>query len=166
VHLQPSRMAPQSAALFLALLEQTGLDPTAIRGGLGLSPIGQKSLAGGGAASLSERLRRTAEAAAYAADRFPRLKTVAITATAPHEAGGSEAQEIAFACAGGASYMRAFIEHGLSPDQAANALEFSFAADADIHLTIAKLRAARRAWARVAEAFGVSEDKRAMPCMW
>jgi len=162
VHLQPSRMAPQSAALFLALLEDTGLDAASIKGGLGLSPIGRKSLAGGGAASLEERLARTAEAAACAADRFPGLKTVAITATAPHEAGGSEAQEIAFACAGGASYMRVFIDHGLSPDQAAAALEFSFAADADIHLTIAKLRAARRAWARVAEAFGVSEDGRAM----
>ena len=162
IHLQPSRMAPQSAALFLALLEQSDLDPASIKGGLGLSPIGQKSLAGGGAASLEERLQRTAEAAAYAAERFPGVKTVAITATAPHEAGGSEAQEIAFACAGGASYMRAFIDSGLSPDQAANALEFSFAADADIHLTIAKLRAARRAWARVTEAFSVSEDRRAM----
>jgi methylmalonyl-CoA mutase len=162
VHLQPSRMAPQSAALFLALLEQSGLDPNTVQGGLGLSPIGQKSLAGGGAASLEERLARTAEAAAYAAERFPGVKTVAITATAPHEAGGSEAQEIAFACAGGASYMRAFIDSGLTPDQAAGALEFSLAADADIHLTIAKLRAARRAWARVAEAFGVSEDLRAV----
>jgi methylmalonyl-CoA mutase len=52
--------------------------------------------------------------------------------------------------------MRAFIDHGMSADQAANALEFSFAADADVHLTIAKLRAARRVWARVAEAFGCS----------
>ena len=162
VHLQPSRMAPQSAALFLALLEQSDLDPASIKGGLGLSPIGQKSLAGGGAASLTERLTRTAEAAAYAAEAFPQIKTVAITASAIHEAGGSEAQEIAFACAGGASYMRAFIDHGLTPDQAARALEFSIAADADIHLTIAKLRAARRAWARVAEAFGVSEEARAM----
>ena len=162
VHITPSRMAPQYAALFLALLDDSGLDGKAIKGGLGLSPIGQKSLAGGGAASLAERLTRTAEAAAYAAERYPGLRVVAITATAPHEAGGSEAQEIAFACAGGASYMRAFIDHGLSPDQAANALEFSFAADADIHLTIAKLRAARRAWARVAESFGVSEDQRKM----
>ena len=162
IHLQPSRMAPQFAAVFLARLEQSDVDPKSIKGGLGLSPIGQKSLAGGGAASLEERLTRTAEAAAYAAERFPGMKTVAISASAPHEAGGSEAQEIAFACAGGASYMRAFIDAGLSPDQAAHALEFSFAADADIHLTLAKLRAARRAWARVAEAFGVSEDRRAM----
>lgn len=162
LHITPSRMAPQYAAMFLALLEGSGIDPASIQGGMGLSPIGQKSLAGGGAASLAERLERTSEAAIYAAERFPHLKTVSITASAPHEAGGSEAHEIAFACGGGASYMRAFIDHGMSPDEAANALEFTFSADADIHLTIAKLRAARRAWSRVAESFGVSADKRAM----
>ncbi|MEQ8435531.1 MAG: methylmalonyl-CoA mutase family protein [Oceanicaulis sp.] len=162
IHFAPSRMAPQHAALLLALYETEGLDGHTLRGGLGLSPIGQKSLAGGGAADLPERLKRTAEAAAYCAEHFPHLKVVSITATAPHEAGGSDAQEIAFVCAGGASYMRAFIDHGMSPDQAAGALEFAIAADADIHLTIAKLRAARRAWTRVLEAFGVSESKRAM----
>ncbi|XBQ15429.1 MAG: methylmalonyl-CoA mutase subunit beta [Oceanicaulis sp.] len=162
VHLSPSRMAPQHAALLIALLEDSGLDPKAIKGGLGLSPIGQKSLAGGGAKDLPERLKRTAEAAAYCATNFPGLKTVSITATAPHEAGGSEAQELAFVCAGGASYMRAFINHGLSPDQAAGALEFSLAVDADVHLGVAKLRAARRVWAKVLEAFGVSEDRRTM----
>lgn len=162
VHMAPSRMSPQFAALYIALLEQSGLDPNAIHGGLGLSPIGQKSFAGGGAAKLPDRLKRTSEVAEYAANTFPNLKTVFITASSPHEAGGSEAHEIAFACAGGASYMRAFIDHGLSPDQAANALEFSMAADADVHLTIAKMRAARRAWAKVAEAFGVSEPNRAM----
>ncbi len=162
IHLAPSRMAPQHAALLLALYESEGLSGDEVRGGLGLSPIGQKSLAGGGAADLPERLQRTAEAAAYCAERFPGVKTVSITATAPHEAGGSEAQEIAFACAGGASYMRAFIDHGLSPDQAAASLEFAFAMDADVHLGVAKLRAARRTWTRVLEAFGVSEGARAM----
>lgn len=162
VHLAPSRMAPQHAALLLALYEREGFRGDQVRGGLGLSPVGQKTLAGGGAAELPERLQRTAEAAALCAERFPQVKTVSITASAPHEAGGSEAQEIAFACAGGASYMRAFIDHGLTPDQAAASLEFAVSVDADIHLTIAKLRAARRAWARVLEAFGVSRERRAM----
>ncbi|MAP48908.1 MAG: hypothetical protein CMH90_05440 [Oceanicaulis sp.] len=162
VYLQPSRMAPQYAALALAYIRDQGLDLSTLKGGLGLSPIGQKSLAGGGAENLPERLKRTAEAAAWCADHAPNIKVVSITANAPHEAGGSAAQELAFACGGGASYMRAFIDHGLTPDQAANALEFSFAADADVHLTIAKLRAARRVWARVAEAFGCSPEAQGM----
>ena len=162
VHISPSLMGPQHAAMFVAALEASGVDADAVRGGLGLSPIGQKSLAGGGAADLDQRLDRAAEAAALTAERYPGLKTVSITASTAHDAGASEAQEIAFALAGGASYMRALIDRGLSANTAARALEFSFAADADIHLTIAKLRAARRAWSRVLEAFGVTEDARAM----
>ncbi|MEO1039388.1 MAG: methylmalonyl-CoA mutase family protein [Pseudomonadota bacterium] len=162
IHLAPSRMGPQYAALMVTALEQSGHDPDVLNGGLGLSPIGQKSMAGGGQHKLEERLERTAEAARYAADRLPRLRTVSITASAAHEAGGSEAQELAFLCAGATSYMRAFIDAGLSADQAAGALEFTLSADADTHLTIAKLRAARRVWARIAEAFGVSQDRRAM----
>lgn len=162
IHVSPSRMGPQHAALFVAALDASGVDGKAVRGGLGLSPIGQKSLAGGGAADLEQRFDRATEAAQLVAERYPNLKTVSITASAAHDAGATEAQEIAFALAGAASYMRVMMDRGLSADAAANALEFSFAADADIHLTIAKLRAARRAWARVAEAFGVSENKRAM----
>ncbi len=162
LHLAPTRTAPQYAALFAAFLEQSELDPEQVSGGFGVSPVGQKSLAGGGAADLEARLARAAEAAAWAAERFAKIRTIAVTASAPHEAGGSEAQELAFACAGGASYMRTFIDHGLSADAAAGALEFTLAVDADVHLSIAKLRAARRLWARVCEAFGVSEDKRAM----
>ncbi len=162
VYLQPSRMAPQYAALALTYMQDQGLDLKALRGGLGLSPIGQKSMAGGGAVNLPERLQRTAEAASWCAEHAPGIKVVSITANAPHEAGGSAVHELAFACAGGASYMRAFIDHGLTPDQAANALEFSFAADADVHLTIAKLRAARRVWARVADAFGCSPEAQGM----
>lgn len=162
IHISPSLMGPMHAAMFVATLDASGVDPNAVRGGLGLSPIGQRSLAGGGAADLPARLDRAAEAAALVADRYPGLKAVSITASTAHDAGASEAQEIAFALAGGASYMRSLIDHGLSADDAAKALEFSFAADADIHLTIAKLRAARRAWSRVLEAFGVSEDGRAM----
>src|SRR5690606_11815653 len=50
----------------------------------------------------------------------------------------------------------------LDVDTAAAQLEFRFAATADQFLTIAKLRAARRLWARVAEVSGASETGAAM----
>lgn len=149
VHLAPSGAGQQYAAMMGALLEESGLGPETIRGGFGLSAIEQDA-------------GRLAETARYCHDHFPGVRAVSIAATAPHEAGGSEAQEIAYVCAAGAAAMRAFIDHGLSPDEAAGAIEVSMAADADIHLTIAKIRAARRAWARVAESFGVSPQQRGM----
>lgn len=71
-----------------------------------------------------------------------------------HEAGGSAAQELGSSLATGVAYLRALTEAGLTVEQAAAQLEFRYAATADQFLTIAKLRAARRLWARVAEVCG------------
>lgn len=159
VHIVASQDGDNHAAIFVALLEESGIDAKTVRGGLGLDPIGVAA-ASGSAHGLENTLARTAQAAQYLRDAFPALKTVRVDAALPHEAGGSEAQELAWLCASGAGYMRALINAGLGPDEAARALEFTIAADADIHLTIAKIRAARRVWARVTEAFGCSPPAR------
>jgi methylmalonyl-CoA mutase len=74
-----------------------------------------------------------------------------------HEAGASAAQELGASLATGVAYLRALTEAGLSVDAACGQLEFRYAATADQFLTIAKLRAARRLWARVAEVSGVPD---------
>src|SRR5450759_2853273 len=66
-----------------------------------------------------------------------------------HDAGGSEAQELAFALAVAVSYLRALEAGGIALDEARSALSFRLAADADEFLTIAKFRALRKLWARV-----------------
>jgi methylmalonyl-CoA mutase len=71
-----------------------------------------------------------------------------------HEAGGSAAQELGCSLATAVAYLRELTGAGLSVEQACAQLEFRYAATADQFLTIAKLRAARRLWARVAEACG------------
>jgi methylmalonyl-CoA mutase len=71
-----------------------------------------------------------------------------------HEAGGSEAQELAAMLATLVAYLRACEAAGLRPRMAFDQIAFGLAADADLFLTIAKLRAARRLVGRVAEACG------------
>ncbi|RYC29850.1 methylmalonyl-CoA mutase [Lichenibacterium minor] len=72
-----------------------------------------------------------------------------------HEAGASEAQELAAVVATGVSYLRALDAGGVAPGAARGALSFTLAADADLFLTIAKVRALRRLWARVEEGCGL-----------
>nr|BFE77690.1 hypothetical protein GCM10020093_002910 [Planobispora longispora] len=79
-----------------------------------------------------------------------------VDATPYHDAGGSDAEELGCSIATGVAYLRALTDGGLTLEQAFGQLEFRYAATADQFLTIAKLRAARRLWARVAEACGVS----------
>ena len=69
--------------------------------------------------------------------------------------GASEAQELAGSLAEGVAYLRACEQAGIDLSAAAAKLEFRYAAGVDQFLTMAKLRAARRLWARVTEACGI-----------
>jgi methylmalonyl-CoA mutase len=73
-----------------------------------------------------------------------------------HNAGGSEAQELAFAIASAVEYLRALTATGMSLDAARRMVYFRLSADADQFLTMAKFRALRKLWARVEEACGVA----------
>jgi methylmalonyl-CoA mutase len=73
-----------------------------------------------------------------------------------HNAGGSEAQELAFALSCALAYLRALEASGIALDDARRMVYFRLAADADQFLTIAKFRAIRKLWARVEEACGVA----------
>ncbi|MGW4699655.1 methylmalonyl-CoA mutase family protein, partial [Streptomyces sp. NPDC004285] len=88
------------------------------------------------------------------ADAYPGLRALTVDALPYHEAGGSAAQELGCSLATGVAYLRGLTAAGLSVTEACGQLEFRYAATADQFLTIAKLRAARRLWARVAEACG------------
>lgn len=78
-----------------------------------------------------------------------------VDGTALHNRGASDAQELGWTMAVGVHYLRVLTEAGLTVDEAASLLEFRYAATDEQFPTIAKLRAARRLWARVLEACGV-----------
>jgi len=69
-----------------------------------------------------------------------------------HEAGGTDAQEIAVMAASGLAYVKAMVEAGADMDAAIGKVALGVATDADYFAAIAKTRAARAVWARVAGA--------------
>ncbi|WP_284178239.1 methylmalonyl-CoA mutase family protein [Rhabdaerophilum sp. SD176] len=73
-----------------------------------------------------------------------------------HEAGATEAQELALLAAQGVTYLRALEEANVPLEEASNWLSFTLAVDDDFFLGIAKLRALRLLWARIEEASGLS----------
>jgi len=76
-------------------------------------------------------------------------RAVTINAASIHHKGGSEAQELAMFAAQTAEIFRK-----LGKD-AARHIGVELTTNQDVHLSIAKLRAARRIYARIAQAFGV-----------
>ncbi len=73
-----------------------------------------------------------------------------------HDAGGSEAQELAFTLAVALAHMRMIEAGGVELDAARSALSFRLIADADQFLTLAKFRAIRLLWTRIEQACGLA----------
>ena len=80
-----------------------------------------------------------------------------VDGTALHDSGASDAQELGWTMAVGVHYLRVLTDAGFSIDEAAALIEFRYAATDEQFPTIAKVRAARRLWARVLEASGGGE---------
>ncbi|WP_240138309.1 methylmalonyl-CoA mutase subunit beta [Streptomyces sp. MUM 178J] len=145
--------APAAHAL-LRLYEERGVAPEAALGTLGADPLGHAARTGDHAA-IDGGMTAAAELARLCAERHPGLRAVVVDAMPYHEAGASPAQELGCSLATGVAWLRALTAAGLPAEAACAQLEFRYAATADQFLTIAKLRAARRLWARLAEVCGV-----------
>ncbi|MGW0121518.1 methylmalonyl-CoA mutase family protein [Streptomyces sp. NPDC003327] len=146
-----------AADAFLAVLARRGVAPEAARGNLGADPLGTEARTGtayDGDGAAEGGFPATVGLARRCAETYPGLRAVTVDALPYHEAGGSAAEELGCSLATGVAYLRALTDGGLTLEQALGQLEFRYAATADQFLTIAKLRAARRLWARVAEACG------------
>ncbi|CAM3614796.1 methylmalonyl-CoA mutase family protein [Nocardioides zeicaulis] len=83
------------------------------------------------------------------------VRALVVDGTALHDRGASDAQELAWAVATGVAYLRLLDEAGFPVEQAARTIEVRLAATDEQLPAIAKMRAARRLWARVLEASGV-----------
>ncbi len=123
---------------------------------LNVDPLGSFARFGAAWAPIDKALAETVQFAGEANGAERRLTTVLVDATVPHEAGASEAQELAFLAAALVSYLRAFEAAGVAPKDAFPSIAFALSVDTDLFLGAAKVRAARTIIARVAEASGAS----------
>jgi methylmalonyl-CoA mutase len=82
-------------------------------------------------------------------------RALVVDGTVVHDRGGSDVQELGYVIALGTHYLRQLTADGRTVADAAALLEFRLAATDEQFPTIAKLRAARRLWARVLELSGV-----------
>jgi methylmalonyl-CoA mutase, N-terminal domain len=91
----------------------------------------------------------------FCTGEVPRWNTVSISGYHIREAGATAAQELAFTLADGIAYVQAGVDRGIDADAFAPRLSFFFDVHNDFFEEIAKLRAARRMWARILkERFG------------
>lgn len=150
------------AAGLVALAEQRGVAPTALAGCFGADPLGTLASVGRLPGTLDGAFDEAAELARWAHAQGGSVRALSVDTSPYHEAGADAALEIAVALATGVEYLRALTTRGLTLDAALDQLQFGFSIGRDFFAEVAKLRAARRAWSRVALLSGASAAHGAM----
>ncbi len=156
--LWPGASGVAAAALLLAHVESSGGRARELSGAIAADPVGVLASTGSVPGGLSRAWFDLALLTAWSRDYAPRLRTVALTGTPWHEAGGSAVQELAFTLAAAVEALRALQTLGLSVNEVAQQAFMSLALGSDFFMEVAKLRAARLLWAQVVDAFGGSTE--------
>lgn len=144
-----------AAEALKAVWAERGVADDVAMGNLGFDPLGHAARTG----SAPEPAAMI-EAVQDCLARLPKVRAITIDLRLLHDAGAGDVDEVAFALATGVDYLRLLEEAGVSPADAFGQIDFRLNASADQFLTIAKLRALRRGWARVGEECGVPEADR------
>lgn len=139
-----------AANALLDVVAQRGVAPAEFAGVLGADPIGLAARTGD-----APQFTTLIELAQRAAADYPKVRAGVVDATVYHEAGASEAQQLALALATGVAYLRELTAAGLSVQDAAAQLEFRYAVTGEQFPSIALLRAGRRLWAQATRSSGI-----------
>jgi methylmalonyl-CoA mutase len=144
--------AQEAGRLLAALVNRRGVAPAATNIRFGFDPISAAAVGGASPLPWSDLVPIFNAAVSDLAAQGFRGPFAQADGRVIHNAGGSEAQELAYVLSVAVEYLRALEAGGIALDAARGMIYFRVAADVDQFLTIAKFRALRMLWARVEEA--------------
>ena len=135
-------------AMYVAAAEKQGVGPDKLRGTVQNDILKEYMAQKEWIFPPRPSLRLVRDSIVYCSHRLPNWNPISISGYHIREAGATAAQELAFTLYAGLTYANEAIEAGLSIDDFAPRLSFFFDVHSDFFEEIAKLRAARRIWAR------------------
>jgi methylmalonyl-CoA mutase N-terminal domain/subunit len=147
-------------AFYVAAAEKQGVDVKQLRGTIQNDILKEYMAQHAWVYPIEPALRLIVDNFEWSAKEVPLWNTISISGYHIREAGATAAQELAFTLADGFTYVERGIARGLDVDDFAPRLSFFWDIHNDFFEEIAKLRAARRIWARhLKERFGAKDTR-------
>jgi len=155
--------APILLAMYVAVARKKGAPPERITGTLQNDILKEYIARGTYIYPPKFSLRLVTDVFAYCRRELPNWNTISISGYHIREAGATAVQELAFTFGNAIAYAEAAIQRGMEFDAFAPRLSFFFNTHNDFLEEIAKFRAARRIWARIAkDRFGAKNPRSMM----
>jgi methylmalonyl-CoA mutase N-terminal domain/subunit len=145
---------------YIAAAEKQGVDSRKLRGTIQNDILKEYMAQHAWVYPIEPALRLIIDCFEWSAEHAPQWNTISISGYHIREAGATAAQELAFTLADGFTYVERGIARGLDVDAFAPRLSFFWDIHNDFFEEIAKLRAARRIWARhMKERYGAKDPR-------
>jgi methylmalonyl-CoA mutase N-terminal domain/subunit len=145
---------------FVAAAEKQGVAPEALRGTVQNDILKEYQAQHAWVFPPEPALRCIVDMFAWCSEHTPKYNPISISGYHIREAGATAAQELAFTLRNGFEYVERGIARGLDVDSFAPRLSFFFDVHSDFFEEIAKLRAARRLWAKgMRERYGAKDPE-------
>ena len=142
------RSGDHRLAFYIAAAEKQGVSSEKLRGTIQNDILKEYMAQHAWCFPIEPALRLIVDCFEWGAKHAPLWNTISISGYHIREAGSTAAQELAFTLADGFTYVERGIARGLDVDEFAPRLSFFWDIHNDFFEEIAKLRAARRIWAR------------------
>lgn len=142
--------------LLEAAARKLGYDPALVAGSLNYDPFRKAMRHGRWERSDEQETAYAEQLAAYARRHMPLMRTVTVNGNLFRNAGSNITQELGFALAAANEWMAKLTERGMQACQATQAMTLSLATGSTYFMEIAKLRAARLLWSKIAKAYNPS----------
>ena len=153
--------APILLALYVAAARRQGADLSKLGGTVQNDILKEYIARGTYIFPPRPSLRLITDVFAWCQAEVPEWNTISISGYHMREAGCTAAQEIAFTFANAIEYVDAAIRAGLAFDEFGGRLAFFWACHSNFLEEVAKFRASRRIWAKIAKERYASKDPRA-----
>ena len=138
------------------------LDTGKVKGSISLDPIGALASRGNFRNNMEADLRELRECIEFARKHLPAFRVLNIGGDLFHDAGGSITQELAYTLSLGNEYLARLVDMGMRPADILPFMHFQFSAATSYFMVIAKHRAVRYLWSRIAEVYD-AEAARKIP---
>lgn len=147
-------------AFYIAAAEKKGIKSEALQGTIQNDILKEYMAQHAWCFPIEPALRLIVDCFEWGAKHAPKWNTISISGYHIREAGATAAQELAFTLADGFTYVERGQARGLDVDDFAPRLSFFWDIHNDFFEEIAKLRAARRIWARhMKERYGAKNPR-------
>ncbi len=155
--------APILLAMYVAAAKKQGADLSKIGGTVQNDILKEYIARGTYIFPPRPSMRLITDVFSWCKDELPDWNTISISGYHMREAGSTAAQELAFTFADAIEYADAAIEAGLEFDEFAPRLSFFWACHSNFLEEVAKFRASRRVWAKIAtEKYGSTNQRSQM----